>query len=170
MTESNRACVWVGKRQLEVQQRPGPALGDNDVLVKVMSTGICGSDCHNWDSASVSRQLVLGHESAGVIERVGAAVTSRTVGQRVAIDPANPCRVCEFCLRGRPNICASLKYCGLDPTDGTLCQWAVVDASRAFPIPDDISWEEAGAIQPLAIAVQLGRRAALNSHQTLAIL
>lgn len=170
MAESNRACVWVGRRQLEVQQRPIPALGDHDVLVKVMSTGICGSDLHNWESAAVSRQLVLGHESAGVIERVGAAVTAITVRQRVAVEPGAPCRACEFCTRGQPNICASLQYCGMDPTDGTLSQYAVVHAARAVPIPDSISWEEAGAIQPLAVAVQLGRRAALNAHQTLAIL
>jgi D-xylulose reductase len=77
---------------------------------------------------------------------------------------------CEFCVLGNPNICANLKYCGLDPTDGTLCQYFTCKSSMAVPIPENVSWEEAGAIQPLAIAVQLGRRAALNSHQTLAIL
>ncbi|KAK6084683.1 d-xylulose reductase a [Seiridium cupressi] len=166
---SNRACVWVGPRKLEVQERPIQPLGDNDVLVKVISTGICGSDCHNWESASVSKQLVLGHESSGIIEKVGPAVKDRTVGQRVAVEPGFACMECEFCIRGNPNICANLKYCGLDPTDGTLCQYATVRASMTVPIPENVSWEEAGAIQPLAIAVQLGRRAGLNSHQTLAI-
>lgn len=91
MTLTNRACVWVGKRQLEVQQRPVAAVGDNDVLVEVISTGICGSDCHNWESDSVSRQLVLGHESSGIIKEVGEAVTDRVVGQRVAIEPGFSC-------------------------------------------------------------------------------
>jgi D-xylulose reductase len=58
----------------------------------------------------------------------------------------------------------------MDPTDGTLCQYFTCRSSMTVPIPDNVSWEEAGSIQPLAIAVQLARRAALNSHQTMAIL
>ncbi|KAF4448154.1 alcohol dehydrogenase -like domain-containing [Fusarium albosuccineum] len=166
---SNRTCVWVAARKVEVQDRPIALLGDTDVLVQVISTGICGSDCHNYESDKISKQLVLGHESAGIIKEVGKNVTDRSVGQRVAIEPGFACMACDFCVRGNTNICANLTYCGLDPTDGTLCQYFVCRASMAVPIPDDISWEEAGAIQPLAIAVQLARRASLNSHQTLAI-
>ncbi|KAH7311439.1 xylitol dehydrogenase [Stachybotrys elegans] len=166
---TNRACVWVGARKVEVQERPIPAVGEGDVLVEVISTGICGSDCHNWESDKISKQLILGHESAGIIKEVGKGVTDRVIGQRVAIEPGFACMTCEFCLRGNPNICSNLKYCGLDPTDGTLCQYVACRASMTVPIPENISWEEAGAIQPLAIAVQLARRAALNSHHTLAI-
>lgn len=88
---SNRSVVWVGARQLEVQQRPVDSPGDNEVLVEIIATGICGSDCHNWESDKVSRQLVLGHESSGVILKVGKNVTSRTVGQRVAVEPGFAC-------------------------------------------------------------------------------
>lgn len=77
---------------------------------------------------------------------------------------------CEFCARGNQNTCAKLRYCGLDPTDGTLCQYFTCRASMTVPIPNNVTWEEAGAIQPLAIAVQLGRRAELNAHKTMAIL
>lgn len=77
---------------------------------------------------------------------------------------------CEFCLKGNPNVCANLKYCGMDPTDGTICQYYTCRTSMTVPIPDNVSWEEAGAIQPVAIAVQLSRRAALNVGQTMAIL
>lgn len=72
-------------------------------------------------------------------------------------------------MKGNPNICANLKYCGLDPTDGTLCQYFTCKSSMTVPIPDNVSWEEAGSIQPLAIAVQLARRASLNAHHTMAI-
>lgn len=91
MGSSNRACVWVAKHTVEVQQRPIEPVDDHDVLVKVISTGICGSDCHNWESDRISHQLVLGHESSGIIEAVGKAVTNRSVGQRVAIEPGFPC-------------------------------------------------------------------------------
>jgi D-xylulose reductase len=185
---SNRSVVWTGSRTLEIQQRPVTQPGDNEVLVEIIATGICGSDCHNWESDKLSRQLVLGHESSGVIIQVGKNVTDRTVGQRVAVEPGFACleyvprspsfiqrllitgNRCEFCTRGNPNICANLKYCGLDPTDGTLCQYFTCKASMTVPIPESVSWEESGAIQPLAIAVQLARRAALNPSQRMAIL
>ena len=91
---SNRSVVWVGARKLEIQQRPVVAPGPGEVLVEIVSTGICGSDCHNWESDSVSRQLVLGHESAGVIIRVGEGVKERSVGQRVAVEPGFACMEC----------------------------------------------------------------------------
>lgn len=87
---SNRSVVWTGPRHLEIQQRPVAAPGPGEVLVELKATGICGSDCHNWESGSVSRQLVLGHESAGVILRVGEGVR-RSVGERVAVEPGFAC-------------------------------------------------------------------------------
>lgn len=65
--------------------------GDNEVLVEIVSTGICGSDCHNWESDKVSRQLVLGHESSGVVIKTGKDVKDRFVGQRVAVEPGFAC-------------------------------------------------------------------------------
>lgn len=162
--------VLAGARQLEIQQRPVIPPGDDDVVVEIIATGICGSDCHNWESDELSRPLVLGHESSGIIKHVGKHVTDRQVGDMVAVEPGFVCLQCEFCLRGNPNTCANLKYCGLDPTDGTLCQYFTCRASMTVRIPDSISWEEAGCVQPLAIAVQVARRALLSAHHTLAIL
>ncbi|KAH8782041.1 xylitol dehydrogenase [Hyaloscypha sp. PMI_1271] len=143
-------------------------LGEEDVLVEVISTGICGSDAHVWESNPAKAPPVLGHESAGKISKVGSKVTSRTVGQRVAIEPGFALRRCEFCIRGNPNICANLAYC--DHTEnGTLTQYFVCPAHMTVPIPESVSWLEAGCIQPLAIAVQLGRRANMRAHQTVAV-
>lgn len=88
---SNKAVVWAGARKLEIQERPVLPPGDNEVLVEIISTGICGSDCHNWESDKVSRQLVLGHESSGVVLQVGKNVKDRFVGQRVAVEPGFAC-------------------------------------------------------------------------------
>ncbi|KAL4750161.1 hypothetical protein BDW72DRAFT_213598 [Aspergillus terricola var. indicus] len=166
---TNHAAVWVSHRTLAIQDRPITPPGPNEVLVQIISTGICGSDAHNWNNPNVSKELILGHESAGLIVKIGSEVKDRHVGQRVAVEPGFACATCEFCLRGNPNTCANLKYCGLDPTDGTLQQYFTCKAHMAVPIPEGISWEEAGAIQPLAIAVQLARRAALSASKTIAI-
>ncbi|EQB49585.1 alcohol dehydrogenase GroES-like domain-containing protein [Colletotrichum gloeosporioides Cg-14] len=141
LPSSNRSVVWAGVRKLEIRQQPIRVPNDDEVLVEVITTGICGSDCHNWESATVSRQLILGHESAGLIKTIGKNVIDRFVGQRVAIEPGFSCRDQYFTCR----------------------------ASNTVPIPEDVSWEEAGSIQPLAIAVQVARRASLNPSQSLAI-
>ena len=99
LPKSNRSVVWVGARKLEIQQRPIRPPGDDEVLVEIVSTGICGSDCHNWESDKVSRQLVLGHESCGIIVRKGKNVNDRTIGQRVAVEPGFACLECVYTPR-----------------------------------------------------------------------
>jgi D-xylulose reductase len=91
LPSSNRAVVWVGARKVEIQQRDVISPKADEVLVKVVSTGICGSDCHNWESDELSRHLVMGHESSGIVEQIGSGVQDRTVGQRVAIEPGFAC-------------------------------------------------------------------------------
>lgn len=104
---SNLSCTLVAPKQLELQQRPITSLGEDDVLVQVMSTGLCGSDAKIWGRGPGSRQdLVLGHEAAGVILAVGSEVRARRVGQKVAIEPGKAClkyaslaRVYKLCCR-----------------------------------------------------------------------
>ena len=88
---SNRSVVWTAPSNVEIQHREVKELGDEDVLVEVISTGICGSDAHVWESNPVKAPPVLGHESAGKISKVGSKVTSRYIGQRVAIEPGCAC-------------------------------------------------------------------------------
>jgi D-xylulose reductase len=89
--KSNLVCAWVGQRQLQLQQRTVKSLGDEDVSIKMMATGLCGSDGHIWEKPSLSRQVVLGHEAAGIIAAVGSGVKDRQVGQRVAVEPGIAC-------------------------------------------------------------------------------
>lgn len=91
---TNWSCAWIGKQSLQVQNRPLPAaLQDDEVLIQVIATGLCGSDCHSWNDDTKSKQLNFGHESAGWIVEIGSGVTDRTVGQRVAIEPGFACHV-----------------------------------------------------------------------------
>lgn len=88
---TNNAAVWVSHRTVAIQDRPITPPGPNEVLVQVISTGICGSDAHNWNNPNVSRELILGHESAGLIVEIGSEVKDRHVGQRVAVEPGFAC-------------------------------------------------------------------------------
>lgn len=84
---SNKAAMWVAKHKVEIRDHPLPDVGPNDVLVQVVATGICGSDLHNYEAASLPHPLVLGHESSGRIVQVGSEVKDKVVGMRVAIEP-----------------------------------------------------------------------------------
>lgn len=91
MINSNRSVVYVGERKIEIQDRAVPEIGDDEVLLEVFSTGICGSDVHTYCDVNTHKGLVLGHESAGQISKIGKNVRNRHVGQRVAIEPGFVC-------------------------------------------------------------------------------
>ena len=80
----------------------------------------------------VEKPLVMGHEGAGVISKVGEGVTSLKVGDRVAIEPGVPCGQCEECKTGDYNICDGLKYCANPPTDGNMCRFYYHPASCCY--------------------------------------
>lgn len=88
----NRCAILKSVKTVELQERPVPAINDDQVLVQVMSTGICGSDIYHYNNPDAPHGMVLGHESAGQITQVGAKVTTRHVGQKVAIEPGFLCK------------------------------------------------------------------------------
>ncbi|KAK7471015.1 hypothetical protein VKT23_002428 [Stygiomarasmius scandens] len=173
-TQTNYACVLTAARAVDIQNIPVPSVGPDEVLVKVEATGICGSDLHLYNHFGlgkfrVSKPSVLGHESTGTIVKIGDQVTDRAVGDRICIEPTMFCRKCFNCKAGRPNICRDIRQAGLDPTPGTLSQFYVCESDFTVKIPDSLPWLEAGCIQPLAISVQIAKRAKFSPGQTLAV-
>ncbi|KAF5393972.1 hypothetical protein D9757_000338 [Collybiopsis confluens] len=167
---SNYGCVLTKPLTVEVKEVSLPApIGREDVIIKVESTGICGSDLHLFNHFGIGKTKMtspntLGHESAGTVVEVGPNVTDVNVGDRVCIEPTMFCR-----KTGKTNICRNFRQAGLSPTPGTLQQYYLCESGFTVKIPDSLSWEEAGCIQPLAIAVQLARRAKFAAGQTIAV-
>ena len=122
------------------------------VVVRVTAVGLCGSDLH-WfgeggiGDAGLARPLVLGHEMAGVI------VDGPNRGQRVAIDPAQPCGHCEFCRAGHPNLCPNIRFAGHGDCDGGLRDALSWPADRLHPLPDDVSDAAGALLEPLGVAL-----------------
>ncbi len=151
-------------RELRVEQLSDPRpLSKREVLIRVGAAGICGSDLNTYLDAQIGDTrlrgpLVLGHEFAGTVESAGEdAFTEDLVrlerGMRVAVDPAQPCGVCELCQRGHPNLCTSLHFCGLYPDGGCFCERIVMPALSCFPIPDMIDHESGALLEPLGVAL-----------------
>ncbi len=162
-----RASVLRGVRDLVVEEREVPEPGDGDALVRVTSVGVCGSDVHYYEHGRigayvVTEPLVLGHEAGGEIAAVGSDVAGLTVGQRVSIEPGVPCRNCAQCLSGHYNLCPSMRFFATPPIDGAFCEYVAMPASFLFPVPDRISDDAAGLLEPLSVGVWASRRAGVS--------
>ena len=153
-----------GPRDLRVEQVPHPgAPGPGQVLLRVTSVGVCGSDLHNYldgriGDSVITEPLILGHEFGAVVEAVGEDALDGhfqplPIGTRVAVDPAQPCGRCEMCEQGHPNLCHRLHFCGLFPDHGSLCEYMIMPAHTCFPVPDAIDNAGAALLEPLGIAI-----------------
>jgi D-xylulose reductase len=174
-TEVNRSFVLRAVKDVAFEDRPVPKLRDeHEVRVHVAQTGICGSDVHYWQRGRIgdfvlSSPIVLGHESSGTVVEVGAKVTNLQVGDRVAIEPGVPCRRCDYCRAGSYNLCNDTIFAATPPWDGTLAKYYTVASDYCYKIPDAMTMEEAALVEPVAVAVQICKVAALRANQTVVV-
>ncbi|KAE8381721.1 hypothetical protein BDV26DRAFT_254950 [Aspergillus bertholletiae] len=113
--------------------------------------------------------MVLGHESAGVVEKIGSQVKTLAVGDRVALEPGVPCRRCTFCKAGKYNLCGDMAFAATPPFDGTLAKYYVLPEDFCYRLPTNVSLEEGAVVEPLSVAVHLVRQAALQPGQTVVV-
>jgi len=157
------------------EDRPIPELkSDRDVLVQVKITGICGSDVHYWQHGRigdfvVKAPMVLGHESSGIVTKVGSAVTTVKVGERVALEPGIPCRHCVPCKAGKYNLCPDMKFAATPPYDGTLAKYYVLPEDFCVPLPQNVSLEEGALVEPLSVGVHIMKQAEIKPGQSIVV-
>lgn len=113
--------------------------------------------------------MVLGHESSGVITKVGSAVKTLKEGDRVAMEPGIPCRRCEPCKGGKYNLCENMAFAATPPFDGTLAKYYVLPEDFCYKVPDSISLQEAAVMEPLGVAVHIVRQAEVGPGYTVVI-
>jgi L-iditol 2-dehydrogenase len=172
-----KATLLTGIRHFETRQVPEPRLvNDFDVLVRIKTVGVCGSDIHYYTIGRIGSQVVqfpfiVGHETAGIVERTGKKVTRVKAGQRIAIDPAVSCGRCDQCKAGRENTCRELRFLGAPKQlEGSLCEYVVLPEKNCFPIGESMTFEQATLAEPLAIGVYSVERSAVSAKANLAIL
>ena len=167
-----KALVLVGKEKVEMQDVPAPRAGAGEVLLRVLTAGICGSDIHGFLGHSPRRKpgLILGHEAVGVVAELGAGVKNVREGQRVYVNPLISCRNCEACASGRENCCASWRLLGMDRVHGAYAEFVAVPATQLRAIPDGVSDERAVWAEPLANIVHCFRISMNERPKSMAIL
>ncbi len=158
-----RVSVLRGAGDLAVEERPAPEPGPYDVLVRVGSVGVCGSDVHYFEhgrigSYVVESPLVLGHEASGEVVGLGAAVTRLSLGQRVSIEPGVPDFSCAQCLAGRYNLCEGMRFYATPPIDGAFAELVTVHEQFAHPVPDHLSDDAAALLEPLSVGLWACRK------------
>ncbi|EJF61183.1 xylitol dehydrogenase [Dichomitus squalens LYAD-421 SS1] len=155
---NNPSFVLKKVEEVVYEERPIPDIKDDEVLVAVKKTGICGSDVHylvhgRIGDFIVENPMVLGHESAGVVHKVGSKVTDLKPGDRVAMEPGATCRKCDACKRGRYELCPDIIFAATPPYDGTLARYYPIPADLCYKLPDNLTLEDGAMMEPLSVAI-----------------
>jgi L-iditol 2-dehydrogenase len=139
---------------IEFEDIPIPEIEENEVLVKIMRIGICGSDIHVYHGKHpyTSYPVTQGHEVSGIIEKVGSKVDTINPGDKVTIQPQVVCGQCYPCTHGKYHICDDLKVMGFQTT-GAGSEYFAVDSEKIIKLPDDMTYEQGAMIEPCAVAV-----------------
>ena len=153
-----KALVYTGPESLEMRDATEPKPADGDLLIRVDSVGICGSDMHAYRGHDDRRPapLILGHEAAGMV------IAGARQGERVTINPLVTCGVCEVCVDGRANLCADRQIISMPPRDGAFAEQVVIPERNVVSVPDDVLDDKAALAEPIACgwhAVRLAERA-----------
>ncbi|MBO2515902.1 MAG: alcohol dehydrogenase [Clostridiales bacterium] len=163
--------VMVAPGQITFREVEIPAVGENDVLVRIRKIGVCGSDIHVYHGKHpfTKYPVTQGHEVSGSVVDFGKNVTGLKPGQKVTIEPQVFCGKCYPCTHGKYNLCEELKVMGFQTT-GTASEYFAVDASKVTVLPDNMTYNEGAMIEPLAVTVHAVRRAGDITGQKIAVL
>jgi len=148
----------VGIRQFRLVEGEIAPPGPGEVQVRVDSVGICGSDIHSYAEGGVGDSpcrypMVLGHEPAGTVVRLGEGTSGWVEGDRAALEPAIYCYHCEFCRTGHHNICANIRFLSTPGDPGFFREYVNLPARNLLGIPKTLSFDHATIVEPLAVAL-----------------
>lgn len=147
-----KQVVYTGPRTLKLREAPKPKIKADEVLIRIKSVGLCGTDLHIYNGGmKLPVPLVMGHEFSGIIDEVGDLVKNFQAGDRVVAEHIINCGQCFYCLSGQPNLCSAAKIIGLN-LPGALAEYLAVPARLVYKIPASLSFEVAALIEPLSIA------------------
>jgi (R,R)-butanediol dehydrogenase/meso-butanediol dehydrogenase/diacetyl reductase len=152
--ETMPAAVFMGLRDVAIEDRPTPVPGPDELLLEVSHCGLCGSDLHfliEWGGKSGA---IEGHEFSGTVAALGGGVTGWAIGDRAIGGPSSKCGTCEYCRGGRTSLCIERNSVGgNDAWQGAFAGYKTVRAAEALHVPDGLSLKHAALTEPLAVAL-----------------
>lgn len=146
-----------------------PQLKNGEVLVRVAAAGICGSDIPRiYQTGTYHFPTIPGHEFAGMVEEIGESVDSAWKGRRVGVFPLIPCYTCGPCRARQYEMCKNYGYLG-SRQDGGFAEYVAVPVKNLIELPEEVSYEEAAMLEPMAVAVHAIRRAGVNKSERIVV-
>lgn len=165
-----RVAMYYSNKDVRLEEMPVPEVGPGEVLIRVIASGICGSDVMEWYRIHKA-PLVLGHEIAGEIVEAGEGVEQYKVGDRVSASHHVPCNTCHYCLSGHPTVCDTLRKTKFFP--GGFSEYVLLPAINVdrgiYPLPDEVSFEEGSFVEPLACVLRGQRLAGLRPGKSVLV-
>lgn len=173
--DTMRAVFLRGAGDMFVDEMPMPQVGEWDVLVKMKSVGVCGSDIHYYEHGRIAdfvveEPLIIGHECAGEVVEVGEEVTDLAPGDRVALEPGIPCRRCDYCWSDRYNLCRDLFFMGTPPDHGAFREYVAWPEDFCYRLPEGVSTEVGATIEPLAVGLQGIQQVGVRAAESVVVL
>jgi L-iditol 2-dehydrogenase len=166
-----RAAVYYNNKDIRIEEVPRPKIGPRELLVRVIASGICGSDVMEWYRIKKAPR-VLGHEISGEIVEVGSDVDRFRVGQRVFVSHHVPCDECRYCQAGHHTACSTLRSTNFDP--GGFAEYVRVPdinvQKGTFVLPDEVTFEEGTFVEPLGCVIRGQRVADIRADQTVLVI
>jgi L-iditol 2-dehydrogenase len=171
---NNKAIFMRGTNDMVWKDIPVPKVSDDEVLIKVDTVGICGSDVHYYQHGRigdfvVEGDFILGHECAGEVVEVGSRVKNLVVGDRVALEPGKTCGKCELCKGGKYNLCPEVEFFATPPYHGVLCNYVVHPENMCFKLPENVSNVEGALVEPLAVGLHATEQGGVKLGDTVVI-
>ena len=170
-----KAAVLHGIDDVRVEEVDFPTMQAGEVLIKMKSVGVCGSDVHYYKhgkigSFVVEKPMILGHECAGEIVEVAKDVKGFKPGDRVAVEPGYTCRKCVYCKTGRYNLCPDVTFMATPPIDGAYVEYVSWPADFVFHLPDNMTYDHGALMEPLAVGMHAVRRSRLKPGEPVMIM
>jgi L-iditol 2-dehydrogenase len=166
-----KALVFRRKDDLRYENWPIPRVGPDSALVRVGAVGICGSDVHGYLGKTGRRTppMIMGHEFAGTVERVGSRVSGLRPGRRVAVFPYASCGTCPICREGATAACPGKRMFGVFDVNGGMAEYVGVPACQLIPLPQGADLVHAALAEPLSVALHGIEKADMKPETRLAI-
>lgn len=166
-----KAMLLKAPYEFELIEIPKPEPKAGEVRVKVLSTGICGSEMEAYYGRHTGRKapVITGHEVCGVVDCLGEGVENLTVGTRVVAIPQQACGQCEWCLSGQHNMCENRLMLGFTNWPGSFAEYFVIPAELLLPIADNVTPQVGALMEPLAVAVHAVRRLGIKPGDSVAV-
>ena len=167
-----KAALVTGVEEVSIEEIERPVIKDDEVLIKVKTVGVCGSDLHLFRGTHAFRKppAILGHEIAGDIVEIGKKVRNLEIGDRVTVEPQYGCGECEFCRQGLINLCAKKVVPGTAKWIGVFVEYFNAPERAVYKLNTNVSYSMGTMIEPLAVAVRALRRATVKEKDCIVIL